>query len=341
MMKPALLQASLLGLVSVLAFSGPAAAEPAKILRILTAGGEWTDAVAKCVDAPFEKKYGIKVELDTPAGYAKLAGLAQSGNVNVALMDLETSELERANANGLLDNIDWDKVKPFEMFPDAKKPFGFASTYFSTIMAWRPDAKAPSNWVEFFDTKNFPGKRALPDYPGYVLAFAAIADGVDPTKVFPLDLDRAFKTLERVKGDVIWWTAGGQSAQLLQDNEAQYSIGWSGRIVTKTDLEHSFNQGMLDTSWWGMPKGADPAMQEAALLYLHEYSDPKQQACIAQYISYTGPSPELDPLLPQDKLDQFPNFKKNRDVQYVTDGKWWYDNAAEVEKRWQEFKLAQ
>lgn len=335
------LSKGLIGLSALIALGLPAAAEPAKTLRILTAGGEWTDAVAKCVDAPFTQKYGIKVELDTPAGYAKLAGLAQSGNVNVALLDLETTELERANATGLLDPIAWDKVAPATMFPDAKKPYGFASTYFSTIMAWRPDAKAPSNWVEFFDTKNFPGKRALPDYPGYVLAFAAIADGVDPAKLFPLDLDRAFKTLERIKGDTIWWTAGGQSAQLLQDNEAQYAIGWSGRIANKTDIKHSFNQGMLDTSWWGMPKGADPAMQEAAQLYLHEYSDPKQQACIAQYISYTGPSPELDPLLPKDKLEQFPNFKKNRDVQFVTDGKWWYDNAAEVERRWQEFKLAQ
>jgi putative spermidine/putrescine transport system substrate-binding protein len=318
-----------------------AVAEPAKTLRILTAGGEWTDAVQECVDKPFEKKYGIKIELDTPAGYAKLAGLAQSGNVNVALMDLETTELERANASGLLDPIDWDKVKPFDMFPDAKKPYGFASTYFSTIMAWRPDAKAPKDWKDFFDTTNFPGKRALPDYPGYVLTFAALADGVTPDKMFPLDLDRAFKTLNRVKGDVIWWTAGGQAAQLMQDNEAQYAIGWSGRIVTKTDISHSFNQGMLDTSWWGAPKGADPAMQEAAWLYLHEYSDPERQACVAKHISYTGPSPKLDPLLPQDKLDQFPNYKANRDVQFVTNGKWWYDNAAEVEKRWQEFKLAQ
>lgn len=330
----------LLGSVLTVA-AGSAAAEPAKTLRILTAGGEWTDAVTKCVDAPFTEKYGIKVELDTPAGYAKLAGLAQSGNVNVALMDLETTELERANAAGLLDPINWDAVKPFDMFPDAKKPYGFASTYFSTIMAWRPDAKEPKNWQEFFDTVNFPGKRALPDYPGYVLAFAALADGVEPDKLFPLDLDRAFKTLERVKGDVIWWTAGGQAAQLLQDNEAQYAIGWSGRLVTKDDIKISFNGGMLDTSWWGAPKGADPAMQEAAWLYLHEYSDPQKQACVANYINYTGPSPELDPLLPQDKLSQFPNYKANRDVQFVTDGKWWYDNAADVEKRWQEFKLAQ
>lgn len=318
-----------------------AAAEPAKTLRILTAGGEWTDAVTKCVDKVFTEKHGISIEVESPAGFAKLAGMAEAGNVNVALMDLSTAELERAEASGLLDSINWEAVDPFEMFPDAQKPYGFASTYFSTIMAWRPDAKAPSNWQEFFDTENFPGKRALPDYPGYVLAFAAMADGVEPENLFPLDMDRAFKTLERVKDDVIWWTAGGQVAQLLKDNEAQYAIGWSGRLVGKEGLEVSFNGGMLDTSWWGVPKGSDPAMQEAAWLYLHEYSDPQNQACVAKYISYTGPSPELDPLLPQDKLDQFPNYKANRDVQVVTDGKWWYENAEDVETRWQEFKLAQ
>lgn len=323
------------------ALSAPAGAEPAKVLRILTTGGEWTDAVTKCVDTPFTEKYGIAVELETPAGFAKLAGMAQAGNVTVALMDLETTELERANASGLLDPINWEAVKPFQMFEDAQKPYGFASTYFSTIMAWRPDAKAPSNWQEFFDTENFPGKRALPDYPGYVLAFAALADGVPPEDLFPLDLDRAFNTLERVKGDVIWWSAGGQAAQLLEDNEAQYAIGWSGRLVNKENISHSFAGGMLDTSWWGVPKGSDPAMQEAAMLYLHEYSDPAKQACVAEYISYTGPSPELDALLPQDKITQFPNYSANREVQFVTDGKWWYENADEVERRWQEFKLLQ
>jgi len=327
--------------VAAASLSSAAMAEPAKVLRILTAGGEWTDAAQKCVDGPFTEKYGIAVELETPAGFAKLAGKVQAGAVDVALMDLETTELERAQASGMLDPIDWEAVAPFEMFPDAKKPYGFAHTYFSTIMAWRPDAKAPSTWQEFFDTENFPGKRALPDYPGYVLAFAALADGVPPEELFPLDLDRAFKTLERVKGDVIWWSGGGQVAQLLDDNEAQYAIGWSGRIVNKDTLAHSFKGGMLETSWWGVPKGSDPAMQEAAMLYLHEYSDPEKQACVAQYISYTGPSPALDPLLPQDRLHQFPNYKENRDVQFVTDGKWWYDNADEVERRWQEFKLVQ
>lgn len=162
--------------------------------------------------------------VDTPAGFAKLTAMVQSGNITTALIDLETGELERANALGLLDPIDWDKVQPAPMYADAKLPYGFGNSYFATVMTWRSDAKAPAGWRDFFDTVNFPGKRALPDYPGYLLPFAVIADGVDPDKVFPLDLDRAFKALEPIKEHAIWWQSGAQAPQLLKDNEVQYAI---------------------------------------------------------------------------------------------------------------------
>ena len=55
------------------------------------------------------------------------------------------------------------------MFPEAKNEYGFGYQYFSTIMAWRKGAKEPQNFTEFFDTKAFPGKRTLPDYPAYLL----------------------------------------------------------------------------------------------------------------------------------------------------------------------------
>ena len=58
------------------------------------------------------------------------------------------------------------------MFPEAKNEYGFGYQYFSTIMAWRKGAKEPKNFAEFFDTKAFPGKRCLPDYPHYCLPFA-------------------------------------------------------------------------------------------------------------------------------------------------------------------------
>lgn len=56
-------------------------------------------------------------------------------------------------------------------------------------------------------------------------------------------------------------------------------------------------------------------------------------------ISYTGNSPDLEPLLPQDRLDEFPTTQANKQVQILPEPKWWFENADLVEERWQEFKL--
>jgi len=330
-------------IATALAFGCAAAAqaEPSKELHILWAGGESGEAWDACLNKPFTERYGIKVVAESPAGFPKLKAMEEAGQINSTIFDLGTEELQNAVSGGLLEKLDYDKIKPFPMYDEAKNDYGIGTSYFSTIMAWRDGVKAPSNWVEFFDTKNFPGKRGLPEYPGYVLPFAALGDGVPVDKLFPLDLDRAFKVLSRIKDDTIWWQAGSQPPQLLTDKEVDYVIAWSGRVVGKPGIHTSFNQGMLDIAWFSIAKGAAAGEIEAANLWFQLGTDPKIQACIASHIPYTGPSPELDALLPQDKLDQFPTTAANKKIQWLANAKWWLDNSAEVEKRWQEFRLAQ
>ena len=326
---------------AMMAFAMPALAQ-VKELHVMDAGGQWGDAVAKCIDEPLLKEKGIKVVTETPGGYAKMAAQAKSGVINNVATDGSTSELARMAAEGLLEEIDWGAINPMPMFDEAKNKYGFGSSYYSTIMAWRKGVPAPSNWVEFFDTEKFPGKRALPDYPDYVLPFAAMADGMTPEEISKgIDLDRAFKTLKRVKKDTIWWQAGAQPPQLIKDNEAQYAISWSGRVVGQDGVETSFNQGMLDMSWFMIAKGASEDQKKMLYQWFHEQTIPEKQACVAQYISYPGPSPELEKLLPKDKLNQFPTYSENKKVQWLINGDWWFKNAAEIEKRWNEFKLEQ
>jgi putative spermidine/putrescine transport system substrate-binding protein len=326
---------------AMMAFAMPALAQ-VKELHVMDAGGQWGDAVTKCIDEPLLKEKGIKVVTETPGGYAKMAAQAKSGVINNVATDGSTSELARMAAEGLLEEIDWGAINPMPMFDEAKNKYGFGSSYYSTIMAWRKGVPAPSNWVEFFDTEKFPGKRALPDYPDYVLPFAAMADGMTPEEISKgIDLDRAFKTLKRVKKDTIWWQAGAQPPQLLKDNEAQYAISWSGRVVGQDGVETSFNQGMLDMSWFMIAKGASEDQKKMLYQWFHEQTIPEKQACVAQYISYPGPSPELEKLLPKDKLNQFPTYSENKKVQWLINGDWWFKNAAEIEKRWNEFKLEQ
>ncbi len=317
-------------------------AQEVKELHIMNSGGEYGDALDKCVHVQLLKDDNIKVITETPGGYAKIAAQAKSGVITNTVTDGATGDMYRLAAEGLSEPIDWERLNPEPMFEEAKNPNGFGASYYSTIMAWRADAKAPQNFVEFFDTENFPGKRALPDYPEFVLAFAAMGDGMTPEEVSKgIDLDRAFKSLERIKGDTIWWQSGAQPAQLLKDNEAQYAIAWSGRVLGEEGVEASYNQGMLDISWWTVAKGISDDQRDMLYKWLRLQTNAEVQKCILDFLPYPGPSPELANIVSPEVLKTFPTSEANKKVQWLINGQWWYDNAKEVETRWNDFKLLQ
>ena len=107
---------------------------------------------------------------------------------------------------------------------------------------------------------------------------ALIADGVPMDKLYPLDVDRAFKKLEQLKPHVlVWWNSGAQSAQVLKDGEVDMVAAWNGRIqALETEpegkggkIKTTFNQQILVSDCWMIPKGApnkDLAMKAIAIM---------------------------------------------------------------------------
>src|SRR5262249_17817964 len=61
MSGPRLLLAGLAAGAAMIALSAPLAAEDIKELHVMDAGGQWGDAMAKCVDAKLLKEKGIKI----------------------------------------------------------------------------------------------------------------------------------------------------------------------------------------------------------------------------------------------------------------------------------------
>ena len=323
---------------SILAAGGARA--QSKEIRMVESGGLSGDSIQVGYIDPLKAKTGINVVRESPSSLGKLRALVESGQTSATLFELGSGVVLQAKKLGLIEPIDWAAVNPAAMFPEAKAEYGFGYQYFSTIMAWRAGAKEPKNFTEFFDIKAFPGKRCLPDYPHYCLPFAVQAAGVPIDKLFPLDVDLAFKKLDEIKKEVaVWWKAGAQPPQLMKDNEVQYSICWSGRVVGDPAFGLNFAGGKADLSFFGIVKGAKPEDKAAAYKLMHEMSLPENQAKAAEVISYTGPSPELDALLPKDKLWQFPTSKQNKAVQYFENAEWWADNGEAVNKKWEAFKL--
>ncbi len=106
---------------------------------------------------------------------------------------------------------------------------GVASHSFGNIIAYRNEKfpQGMKDWADFWNVSKNPGSRSLQRYAARVLAMALLADGVSPDKLFPYDLDRAFKSLDRIKPHVrVWWTQGPQSQQLLRDGEVDAIGMW-------------------------------------------------------------------------------------------------------------------
>ncbi|MCC6719595.1 MAG: extracellular solute-binding protein [Acetobacteraceae bacterium] len=312
-----------------------------KEIRMIEAGGKSGESIEKGYGDPFTAKTGIKLVRESPAPLGKLRAMVESGKITATLFELGSGTMVHAKSLGLIEKLDWAAINPNPMFPEARNEYGFGYQYYSTGMAWQKGTKPLRSWADFFNTKDFPGKRAIPDYVGSAVPFALLADGVPVDKLFPLDIDRALKKLLSIRKDIsVVWKAGAQAPQLLNDGEVQYAIAWSGRIVEEPKLVFNFNGAMADLAFICMIKGSPKEEQAAAAKLYHEMSVAKNQARAAEVVAYTGPSPDLDALLPKDKLFMYPTAKVNKDVQWVQNAEYWAEHGEEGNKKWETFKLS-
>lgn len=324
-----------------LALPGIARAQPqVREFRMVEAGGLSGDSIEAGYIRPFTARTNIRVVRENPNPLGKLRAMVESRNITAVLYELGSLSTAIAEASGLVEPLDWAAINPDPMFDEAKLPHAFGYQYYSTLMAWRSDAKPLRSWADFWNVREFPGKRTLPDNVTLAVPMALLADGVATDKLYPLDLNRAFRKLEQIKGSIaVWWGAGAQPPQLLKDNEVQYAASYSGRVAGQPGISITYAQALLDLAYFVVPKGANPAEKAAAMGLLHEMSVARNQAVAAGVIPYTGASPTLDRLLPQDRLDQFPTTTANKAMQALGNPAWWAQNRDAAERRWQEFKL--
>ena len=103
----------------------------------------------------------------------------------------------------------------------------------------------PQSWADFWNVKKFPGPRCLFDRSFTCLAFALLADGVPTDKLYPMDIDRAFRKMDEIKPHIkVWWQDGSQSQQLIRDGEVDMIAMWSARAVDLIDDKVPLETGL-------------------------------------------------------------------------------------------------
>ncbi|MCF6189940.1 MAG: ABC transporter substrate-binding protein [Cocleimonas sp.] len=281
-------------------------------LVVVSWGGAYTKSQQKAYSVPFmEANKGIKIINDDSSAEAasKLRAQAEAGKVTWDVVDVLPDIAIALCDEGLAVEINPEKdLAKGADGSSAKDDFGDAlispcfipEIVYSTTIGYRTDKVGdtpPSTIADVFDLKKYPGKRALNKNPTGNLEWALIADGVAIKDVYKelateAGVKRAFKKLDTIKKDVVWWTKGAQPGQLLADGEVVMASAYNGRLFSaivenKQPVGMMWDAQLFELDGYIIPKGA-PHMKEA-MAYVKFATDTKRQADQAKYISY-GPA---------------------------------------------------
>jgi putative spermidine/putrescine transport system substrate-binding protein len=230
---------------AVAAFGFPSIVRSAEDLKIVVRdpGGPFTPGFAAAFYDPFKEATGVTV--------VGVQGQHEPTGLIRAMVETETytwnmSHLSKASHQSLVNIGYLEPIAPngagkyLSQIPDGLRgEYIMGTDVYASLIAYRTDTMGnnpPKNWKDLWDVKGVPGLRAIRKHPFDTIEAALMADGVDPKDLYPLDFDRAFKSLDRIKDDVlIWWTGGAQTSQLLKSGEIDCLFTWNGRAQVAID----------------------------------------------------------------------------------------------------------
>lgn len=313
-------------------------------------GGAYDAAMKKALQEPFTEATGIQVLLQT-ATAGQVRAMVKAGRHGIDVIDIGLPNMYALNAEGMLQPLDYDHMtytNPKDLYESVRKPNFVGSLYFASVLAYNTQTYSkdhhPRTWAEFWDLKAFPGARTLASQTaGSVpLEFAELAMGVPMDKLYPINLDKAFASLSKVKPGIIkWWDTGAISAQLMERKEAVLGGIWNGRVqdlINKgAPLAIEWNEARREIQGLGVLKGAPNLVN--AQKYIDFALQPKVQADITRYIAYGPTNRAALPLVRPEDADKLPSTAEHYRHSFDMDYAWWLKNLPEVGRRWQAWVL--
>lgn len=301
-------------------------------------GGTTQDAQAEAWAAPFSEETGTQVIQDGPTDYGKLTAMVEAGAVNWDVVDVEYDFALKAAEEGLLEPLDFDIIDREKLDPRFVSDHAVGSFYYAFVLGYNPmhlTGETPDSLSDLFDTETLPGKRTFYKWsaPGVIEA-ALLADGVAAEDLYPLDLDRAFAKLDTIKDDIIWWSSGAQSQQLLASGEAPIGFFWNGRLAA---LEQDgmpvgivWDQNITAADALVVPRGAPN--REAAMRFIAQATSAEGQAKFATETGYAPINLGSPELMEEDLRATLPDSQTA--MQINADLAYWAEHRDEIGSRW-------
>jgi putative spermidine/putrescine transport system substrate-binding protein len=315
-----------------------------KRIVIRDPGGPFTVAFAEAYYKPFREATGIEAvgvaSAHEPTSQIKSMVDTKTYTWDMALLSQAASD-QLIKEGDYLEKIGLDSLPGVqEIRPEFRDPYNYGNDVYTAVLGYRTDVfkgkKAPGSWKDLWDVSGVPGRRSIRKHPFDTIEEALLADGVPSDKLYPLDIDRAFKSLDRIKKDVaVWWTGGAQATQMIKTGEVDMVPTWNARIQAAIDdgapAAIAWEQGLWAVEGWSILKGTPNG--ELCRKFVEFAADPKRQAAYTRHLSYGPTNPGAYKFVDPKRAPVLPTHPDNYAKTIKVDYKFWGSNKDKVTER--------
>lgn len=322
-----------------------------RTLNVAAYGGDIEEAQRTAFFDPFTEATGVNLQLQS-ADPERLIEQVDSEEVTWDVLTLPAEQALALARNDYLEAIDFAVVDQTSIVPEAVLQYSVGAGFFSTVMVHRADSDSPpQSWADFWsvppidEDEPIPAEhlRALRRIPAGTLEFALLADGVALDQLYPLDVERALASLERIRQYVVFWYEDGkQPIELLLAEQVGMSSAWNTRawqLGATTEIDTQWQGGMLTADMWVVPKGAPNA--DVAMDFINFTTRAVPSANYARQVPFGPVNQNAFELLDDERLTVIPNSPENRPRQFMQNWAWWADNGDAVTERFEDWLLTE
>ena len=347
---------------------GASAQEMADSMTLVSWGGAYQNSQQKAYVEPYlEMHPEVSASWDESSNeaVAKLRAMNEAGNITCDLVDVVAADAIRLCDEGLAMEVDHDEI--LADAPDgtsASDDFGdlivsdcfIPQIAYSTTFGYRTDmvpegVEAPNDICDVFDLETYPGKRSLEQRPINNMEWALLCDGVAKDEVYDVletdeGQDRALAKLDTIKDEVIWWSAGADTPQLLADGEIFMGSTYNGRLFSVIEEQDQpvammWDAQVFDLDGWIIPEGLPEDRLARVLDFLEFATDTQRLADQAAYISYGPARVSSAPLVGEHAElgipmgPHMPTNPENAQNTFVYNYEFWADYRDDIDAKFQ------
>ncbi len=339
-------------------------------------GGAYTESQKLGYGDPTAKALGVDINwVDYSGGLSEIKAQKEAGAITWDIIDVFAFDTINGCDEGIFVEFDFDKDFPAapdgtpaseDFFAPMPSKCAVGNILYSWNYAYNSNNVdgTPSTIKDFFNTKKFPGKRAIYKSALTNLEIALAGDGVymgkGGSEIYKLleteaGVNRAMNKIKELctdpNGGCVFWSAGAQPPELLMSGEVVMATGWNGRFFNAivgegAPLVQVWDGQGLDYEYFALVKGGpDEANAKKALAMM---TNTEMLAGSAKYIAYAPyrlSSLEIikanEPWYKDGKTEMMPEMPTapaNTKKYFLVDPFFWADNGTELGEKWEAMK---